>query len=141
MENKGETEASCDKIASLLRSMGLVDIPPEEYPILLEVMDKNKDGKIWFSDFVSQIPTFDCDKVFADHDSSTTPNRVDSLKTKNQGRRGKLAGIPLRKDNQEKKASDRFKYDKQNANQHSVVILNEEDYAKIIEDYKEKMSM
>mmetsp|Transcript_20425 Transcript_20425/g.22798 ORF Transcript_20425/g.22798 Transcript_20425/m.22798 type:complete len:131 (-) Transcript_20425:34-426(-) len=129
-------EASCDKIASLLRSMGLVNIPPDEYPILLEVMDKNKDGSICFNDFVSQIPTFDCTKVFEENEAP--PLKIDSIKTKGKKAKFNFGG---KETTQDKKGNDRFKYDKQAASQHSVVILNEEDYGKIIEDYKEKMSM
>ena len=120
--------------------MGLVDIPPEEYPILLEVLDKNKDGKICFNDFISQIPTFDCEKVFGEETQQNSASKPDSLKLKSQGRKGKL-GLAVHKDIKENKQVERFKYDKTSASQHSVVILNEEDYNKIIEDYKEKMSM
>ena len=79
-DKKNNNEASLEKIANTLKNMGLVDIPSEEYPILLETMDKNKDGVIDFNDFVSQIPMFDSDKVFQDsqnyyQDSSNSPRK------------------------------------------------------------------
>lgn len=134
--NKGDSEVSLDKVASLLRSMGLVDITPDEYPILLEVLDKNKDGKIDFSDFVSQIPTFDCEKVFGEE--ANPPVVKEEVQPKPKGK--KKLHLSAHVDAEPKK-DNRFKYDKQTSSQHSVVILSDEDYQKIIEDYKEKMSM
>ena len=36
--------------------MGLAEIDESDLPILMETLDKNKDGKFDFQDFVSHIP-------------------------------------------------------------------------------------
>ena len=125
----------------MLRSMGLVDIPPEEYPILLETLDKNKDGKICFNDFVSQIPTFDINKVFVENDDSKSPRKRESSKLKGF-KRNKIPGLSGSSNPElgvkSTKLSHKFKYDKNDKS--DVIILDDEDYERIIEDYKEKIS-
>ena len=62
-KKKEDNEASVAKIAECINKLGLAQIEPEDYQILMETMDKNKDGRICFTDFLSQIPLFDSEKV------------------------------------------------------------------------------
>lgn len=56
------------------------------------------------------------------------------------GRKAKIPGIPgQRTESKDPRTSHKFKYDK--TDKSDVIILNDEDYEKIIEDFKEKMSM
>ena len=140
VDRKGEDEASLDKIAQMLKTMGLANITPDEYPILLETMDKNKDGRIWFNDFISQIPTFDSDKVFSERDEEHSPVRRESLRLKSLGKKSKFPGIQIGSTKlHETKRHQKFKYDKNDKS--DVIILDDNEYEKIIEDFKEKMSM
>lgn len=51
------------RIAKLINSLGLADIKEEDYPILLETLDKDKDGNFDYSDFVAGIPMINSDPI------------------------------------------------------------------------------
>lgn len=62
-----DTYANVNNLAILLKEFGLVKIENEaELDILLDTVDKDKDGKFSFSDFVNNFPMFEFDKVFQD---------------------------------------------------------------------------
>lgn len=139
VDRKGDEDASLDRIAQLLKTMGLANITPDEYPILLETMDKNKDGRIWFNDFISQIPTFDSEKVFSDKSEEHSPIRKESVRIRSLGKT-KVPGIQAGSTKlHEAKRQQKFKYDRNDKS--DVIILDDHEYEKIIEDFKEKMSM
>jgi hypothetical protein len=64
----------------------------------------------------------------------TPPGNKES-KTRSLGRKSKLPAVGEKDEIKNQK----FKYDR--SDKSDVIILNDEDYEKIIEDYKEKMSM
>lgn len=72
-DNPSDTHASITRLASLLKEFGLIKVESEEdMQLLLDTVDKDKDGKFTFSDFVNNIPMFEHDKVFGDFGSAMT---------------------------------------------------------------------